>query len=129
MKKPFKMNTSDIAATWLNDPELAKKPIFNVFMDKFLENARTEFEDRLKSYLYASLAHNGFEFLSDDEFFEFIKERVHRIGFEGSPMKYQFYLDFVDEKNRGVFLGEYSEEVKISHEGNVITATIGRNIS
>ena len=83
------------------------------------------FNERIKEYLTENLKLIGICFNTDAEFLEFISTRLTRIKFEDNPNYYEFYLDFVNEENRGRLVGSYSDKTKIVHNGNTITATFG----
>jgi|GEM_PF-3966457 len=95
-------------------------------LNKLTKQLSQKFEEHLKSYLIQNLREHGFYFCCDDEFIEFFKSRVYRISFADRQNEYFFYVDFVDDSNKGLYIGNYSTEVTIEHEANKITATIGK---
>jgi len=122
---PVKFNLIRLAPN-----ELHSLPSLNDFlMGNLYKKLTADFENNLKQYLIKNLNDIGIVFNSENDFIEFVKARVHRIGFEEIPNYYELYLDFVDEKNRGTFLGSYSDKIDVSFEGNKATATIGRIVN
>lgn len=58
----------------------------------------------------------GYEFNSDDEYFNFIKSRITQLQTISKPSCYKFYLDFVDngeESHGGTLIGVFSYDVNI----------------
>lgn len=98
-------------------------------MSDFHKKVWSDFDKKLREYVTKHLNDLGYQFGTEDEFIEFVKTRLHRIGFEDKPHYYELYLDFVDNENKGTFIGSYSDNVDISWNGNTVTATIGRSIA
>jgi hypothetical protein len=90
----------------------------------FSKKIIAEWNENLKNYLKKNLRELGFEFDSDFSFYDFCK-RINRVSFIDKPNYYEFYLDYIDKENNGVFIGSYSDKIEIKHEGNKITAIIG----
>lgn len=81
----------------------------------------SNFNDKLEKYIIENLRKIGFCFSGKDEFHSFVKERITRVSFE-DVSEVQYYLDYVDENNKGELIGITNEnkcEYKI--EGNILT--------
>lgn len=100
-----------------------KIPGFITDMHKQInEKFVNDFNERLKEYLISKLYKIGINVKNDEEFIELIKTRITRIAFDDKPDYYEFYLDFVDHKNRGIKIGAYSTKIEMITEGNRVTA-------
>jgi hypothetical protein len=83
--------------------------LYETFMNDIHRKATAEWDTKLKAYIQDNLKQFGYSFEIDAEFFEFCKNRVHRIVFDKNPNYYEFYLDFVDADNKGTFIGSCSD--------------------
>lgn len=73
----------------------------NHIIEEFNTRISREFNEKLKVYLKKNLADRGFEFASQEEFYKFATNRVHRVVFE-KEQEVHYYIDFIDLENRGV---------------------------
>lgn len=85
-------------------------------MQDHLNKLRKDFDNHLKAYLIRNLQHIGYTFANDNEFIEFVKNRVYRISTESRPNYYELRLDFVDKDNMGTYIGCYSDEINFFEE-------------
>jgi len=101
----------------------------DTFMKDMYRKVTAEWDAKLKAYIQKNLKEFGYSFQSDAEFFDFCKNRVHRIVFEENPNDYEFYLDFVDADNKGTLIGLCSDKIDFKMDGNTATVTIGKSIA
>ena len=87
-----------------------------------------EWEAKLKAYLLKNLEELGYVFETEPEFFEFCKNRIHRISFEEKPNEYEFYLDYIDIDNIGTFIGGCCDKIDFKMNDNTVTVTIGKSL-
>jgi len=97
-----------------------------IFMQDVHRKLIEEWDAKLKAYIEANLKQLGFNFETDAEFFEFCKNRIHRIGFENKPNEWEFYLDYVDAENTGKLIGICSDKIDFKIDGSTATVTIGK---
>ncbi|MNS03106.1 hypothetical protein D3C72_344340 [compost metagenome] len=81
--------------------------------EHMMRSVSNEFDKRLEQYVVENLNKIGYVFEDNTAFYDFLKERMFRLGFDDKPHYYEFYIDFVDEKNRGTFVGSYSDNVSL----------------
>lgn len=133
------MNNENKAEFTLSSPAFAKQllgdasgelwSLHEQMMSDFHKKVWSDFDKKLREYVTKNLNDLGYQFANEDEFIEFVKARICRIGFEDKPHHYELYLDFVDNENKGTFIGSYSDNVDITWNENTVTATIGRSIA
>lgn len=92
-------------------------------MSTYVKKQVEKQQQLLNDYLKKNLKKLGYEFQSDKEFFQFLKERVSRVSY--IDQKYDLYLDQTNEE-RGVYIGGYSETTKTETVGS--NTTITKNI-
>lgn len=102
--------------------------VHDTFMKDMYRKLTSEWDAKLKTYIQDNLKQFGHTFETEAEFFEFCKNRVHRIAFEDNPNYYEFYFDFVDADNKGTFIGCCSDKIDFKMDGNTATVTIGKSI-
>ena len=90
---------------------------------EFLLQATRERNAKIEEYLKNNLKSIGFEFGNQNDFYEFLKERVHRIHLEDTSEN-ELRLDYVDSENTGTLIGVYSDKVSFSEKEGIFTATI-----
>src|SRR5512138_3122569 len=125
----FTLSSPDFAKQLLGDASGEIWSLHEQIMSDFRKKVWSDFDKKLREYVTKNLNDLGYQFATEDEFIEFVKARLHRIGFEDKPHYYELYLDFVDYENKGTFIGSYSDNVDISWKDNTVTATIGRSIA
>lgn len=139
LNKLLKMNNEQKPEFTLSNPAFAKQMLGDAsgdfwslheqIMSDFHKRVWSDFDKKLREYVTKNLNDLGYQFATEDEFIEFVKARLHRIGFEDKPHYYELYLDFVDSENNGTLIGSYFDNVDISWKDNTVTATIGRSIA
>lgn len=99
---------------------------FNDFIEKegFKQVLRKHY-DALKLYLRSNLENIGFSFTDEFEFLKLIEDRVTRIGVTENRYHFEYYLDYVSEENRGIYIGSSSSKVTTDFYKGKITFTIG----
>lgn len=108
---------------------LGSLPNFHeTFMNDMYRKVTAEWDAKLKAYIQDNLKQFGYFFDTDAEFFEFCKNRVHRIGFEHKPNEWEFYLDYVDAENMGKLIGICSDKIDLKMDGTSASVTIGKSI-
>lgn len=95
---------------------------YETVTNEFHKKVMFEWEEKLKYYLKDNLKQFGYEFKNDNEFVDFCKSRVNRVCFEDQPNYYEFYIDYINEKNKGKIIGCYSDNVKFVNDGNKVTS-------
>ena len=95
------------------------------FLNGMYRKVTSEWDSKLKTYLQDNLKQFGYTFETDTDFFEFCKNRVHRIAFEHKPNEWEFYLDYVDTENTGKLIGICFDKIDFKMNGNTATVTIG----
>lgn len=96
----------------LEGEKLIIQDFHNAHIDNIIRKAVSDWSEKLKTYLLNNLKQFGYHFQNDTDFFDFCQSRIRRITFEENRNKYEFYLDFVDDKNKGTLIGGYSNEEK-----------------
>lgn len=139
LNKLLKMNNEQKPEFTLSSPAFAKQMLGDASGDfmslheqvmfDFHKKVWSDFDKKLREYVTKHLNDLGYQFATEDDFIEFVKARIYRIGFEDKPHYYELYLDFVDNENKGTFIGSYSDNVDITWNENTVTATIGRSIA
>jgi hypothetical protein len=72
------------------------------------------------------LSELGFTFETQEAFFDFCKNHVQRVFPDKGQMNYsEFYIDFVDNTNKGIFIGSINDEFETSFENNKATFKFG----
>lgn len=66
----------------------------------------------LKSFITEGLRRLGYNFGSELELFDFVKEHVRQIKFQGEPNRSEFYVDFKNSKERGKYIGALTMEME-----------------
>ena len=128
--KPIVIPSPDIAVNPMLADALGSLPSFHdTFMKDMYRKVTSEWDAKLKDYIQDNLKQFGHNFEDDTDFFEFCKNRIHRLAFTENPNYYEFYLDFVDADNKGTFIGSCSDKIDFKMEGNTATITIGRSIA
>lgn len=94
------------------------------FMDDLQRHLVSQVNNKLEEYIKNNLAHLGYEFASQIEFYDFCTKRITRVSSINDPHYYDFYLDIMKE-NGGTLIGGYSDKVKIIDKGKKVTAIIG----
>ena len=94
-------------------------------IDSHVEKVANSYNSILESYFRNNLKKLGYEFSTDNEFYEFCKKRIHKITTTEKPNYHELYIDFVDLSNPGKFVGCYSDEIKTLENNGTITVTIG----
>lgn len=92
-------------------------------MSTYVKKQVEKQQQLLSDYLKKKLKKLGYEFQSDKEFFQFLKERVTRVSY--IDQKYDLYLDQTNE-DKGTYIGGYSEATKTETVGS--NTTITKNI-
>jgi hypothetical protein len=127
--QPIVIPSANLAAKPLLGDALGSLPNFHEkFMKDMYRKVTAEWDAKLKAYIQENLKQFGYAFETEAEFFEFCKNRVHRIGFENKPNEWEFYLDYVDAENTGKLIGICSDKIDFKMEGNTATVTIGKSI-
>lgn len=122
-----KNNIVDLDALSEYSKELMREheSLMNHLVKKTMLDVQRKFDISLKEYLINNLEHFGFHFENDEAFMEFAKERIQRITFEDRT-EVEYYLDFVDEDNRGKFIGITNEnKVDFQNDGVNFNVSIG----
>ena len=128
--KKIELRQPGIAAIPLLGDALGSLPNFHdTFMKDMYRKLTAEWDAKLKDYIQDNLKQFGYTFETDAEFFEFCKNRVHRIAFEDNPNYYEFYFDYVDADDKGNFIGACSDKIDFKMDGNTATVTIGKSIA
>lgn len=113
------MSISELLGEDFKKELIKENDLLNSIVKDAMLQAQRKFDVLLMEYLKTNLSYFGFNFSSNNEFLSFAKERIQRVTFEDST-KVEYYLDFVDEENRGNFIG-------ITNEGNVSFENDGYN--
>lgn len=100
-------------------------PLINFVEQEFINKSIRYFNEKLESYLIDNLNNLGYKFETRKDLMEFCKNRVHRISFGQNFNNHIFYLDYIDEENRGTLIGTCNDKLNIKYEGNKIVATFG----
>lgn len=79
----------------------------------------------LQNYLKENLEKFGFYFDSDDLLLKFIGDRITRITFSENPDYYEYYLDFISEEKKGIFIGCSSSKISYEFNQGTLTFTVG----
>lgn len=121
----IKYDLQKVESSWLkhfNDPE--SKSIIDTISEKFISDLSNKCSNFLEITLKNKLQNLGCYF-NDDDFYDFIKNKVTKIcPYENSNV-YEFILDFDEKSRSGVFLFGIIERQNFSnfHE-NSISSTI-----
>jgi hypothetical protein len=87
-----------------------------------ISRVRNEFYDKLKTDIIKKLNQLNYYFNNDDDFLEFVKNRITRI--ESAKNLYYFYLDYNNIDHTGTILTSYKESVEIEFKDEKFTGTI-----
>lgn len=92
-----------------------------------MRKVEKEIEIRLKDKLNKL----GYIFDSQNHFLEFCRNRVTRALIQNTPnwTRYKFFLDYIDDKNKGTFLVGYEFNTDFDMENNQIKATVNYKIN
>ena len=127
--QPIVIPSANLAANPMLADALGSFPNFHdTFMNDMYRKVTAEWDAKLKAYIEENLKQFGYTFENEAEFFEFCKNRVHRLAFTENPNYYEFYLDFVDADDKGIFVGSCSDKMDFKMDGNTATVTIGKSI-
>ncbi len=99
--------------------------LFDTVKHEFIRKAQSDFNEKLGEYLLGNLKQLGFEFENNKDLGNFCKNRIHRISFGQDFNNHEFYLDYIDEENRGTFIGSCNDKLNIRYEENKIIVTFG----
>lgn len=127
-KYSIELNTNNSIDSILKNQYNELYNLHDKIVKDIFDKITKEFDKKLSDYIKDNLKNLGYTFESDFEFFNFCEKRIHRISFENKPNEYEFYLDFVDIENKGVFLGAYCDKYDLKMDGNTVTVTIGKSI-
>lgn len=96
-------------------------------LQKNIEEISKKHSATLSQYIRSNLQDFGFFFESENEFLDFVRDRITRISFSENVYHFEYYLDYVSEANRGVLIGVSNGKVKWSwsYEPYKVTLTIG----
>jgi hypothetical protein len=83
-------------------------------MSDFYQKVSREFNLKLENYIKDNLFKLGFKFSNNIEFYDFTEKRITRISFEENPNYYEFYVDYVNLDNKGLFIGCYSDDFEMN---------------
>lgn len=127
MKKEVKFQDLQLS------PTIAKQALIEALVPSFYENVMNDFQRKviderdfhLQVYLRENLKQFGYEFGDKNEFLEFCGTRVCAVSFEDKPNYFEFFIDYVNEENRGKLIGACSYNVEFVNEFNKITAIVG----
>lgn len=126
---PGAVPSAPVAENRMLADALGSLPSFHdTFMKDMYRKLTAEWDAKLKAYIQDNLKQFGHTFESDTDFFEFCKNRIHRLAFTEKPNYYEFYLDFVDADNKGTLIGSCSDKIVFTMDGNTATVTIGKSI-
>ena len=104
--------SAGIAQNPLLADTLGSLPNFHdTFMKDMYRKVTSEWDAKLKAYIQDNLKQFGHTFETDTDFFDFCKNRIHRLAFTENPSHYEFYLDFVDADDKGTFIGSCSDKI------------------
>lgn len=92
---------------------------------EFINKSKREFNEKLESYLMDNLKNLGYKFETKKDLMDFCKNRLHRVSFGENFNNHIFYLDYIDEQNRGTLIGRCNDKLNIKYEGNKIVAVFG----
>ena len=119
----IKNNVAHASIKTMNKPKLTsddKKQMkildSRLGMSNYVEKLVEKQQQLINEYLKTNLKRLGHEFKTDEEYYKFLKERVHRIAY--IDQKYDLFLDYESEENKGTYIGGYSETVKIETVGS-----------
>jgi hypothetical protein len=118
VQKPFNLEC-------FQKPSGQFKPIAQIVMEDIIVKSSNEFFQKLREYLKTNLHQFGHTFGDDKEFLDFCSARINRISFTENPNHYEFYLDYIDDGNRGHYIGSYCDKVEFINEGDKIIALMG----
>lgn len=90
-------------------------------MSAYIQKQVKAQQNALKNYLKVNLKKLGYEFETDQEFFEFLKTRISRVAYQ--DQKFSLYLD-ATENDKGTYIGGYSEITESNLEQNKFTAAV-----
>lgn len=117
----------DFEPIWLENLKKHNEDIFSCFRDvpkmviDDLDRKKNNFiEDLIKKKLNSF----GYSFIDDNIFYQFIKERVFKLNFDGNQDVYEFILDFNVENKTGKFICGITEKTTFGSEINKVSASI-----
>lgn len=114
-----------IESDWLEGLEDQKESLISFIQKNAISNLQKEQSGALEKLVKKRLGVIGHTFNSQEEFYSFCSNRIHRVGFGGEPFRYEIYLDFIDENNRGTLLASYSAKINIELDNYTATFTLG----
>jgi hypothetical protein len=99
---------------------------FNQFLLTQIHNQiKDQFDQELQKYLIKNASELGYNFETEEDFKTFIIEKCTILRFQEKPHYHEIYIDYQDKDNKGILIGMYSNEVKITNTGSIILASVG----
>lgn len=102
-------------------------PMLGSIMNQHISKLTNEWDNKLKNFIAEKLNSLGYNFDNESEFLTFVSKRVSTSLTEHN-LTYHFYLDFIDDKNKGIHLGSASRETRIEWDGDRCKMTIGEKL-
>jgi valyl-tRNA synthetase len=102
-------------------------PMLDSIMKQHIAKLTNEWDNKLKNFITEKLNNLGYHFDSESEFLTFVSKMVSKFSTQHNLM-YHFYLDFIDDKNKGIHLGSASRDTLIEWDGNRCKMTIGEKL-
>jgi hypothetical protein len=119
---------------WMEDFNKMNDRLKNTFSDmvkfqeeflcsKLISNRDKALEELVRERLYKL----NYKFRNDELFYNFVQNRITRIGFSEAPNIEYLYLDYISEENRGVLLATFSRNIEYDYDNfsGKITMSIG----